>query len=169
MSQDQGNSINNILDIENQRLVDKKINVDQAVSGEERMIMLNDSYRKKYNSYIRIILVSIIGLVVLIILKLLKKYIPIIPDYIITILFIIVIAVVVTYDLFVLMDINGRSPFNYDELVLPPPSNVGTPSASQLQSAVNAGDLLATTASLNCNNASCCDGINNIYLSLIHI
>ena len=67
----QQRAMSDIVTTENNRLVDKQRNVENAYSSQQRAVYLNNNLQKKYNAYTKIIIVIFIGALVLFILGLL--------------------------------------------------------------------------------------------------
>ena len=66
----------NIIDDEKQRLNEKKQNVDNALSGQQRLITMNNSYRLRYTEYTKMIVIITIFFFSIALVSLAKKYIP---------------------------------------------------------------------------------------------
>ena len=66
--------VNNILKTEDDRLDHKRANIDNAIDGQKRLMQLNDSYRKRYSAYIRLLLIVISALFIIVVLVSIKKY-----------------------------------------------------------------------------------------------
>ena len=81
--------INDILTTEANRLDQKKHNIDSAVTGQQRMIEINDSYQKRYAAYTKMAIAFIVGLVLYIFMNRLMILLPFIPEIIFYILIII--------------------------------------------------------------------------------
>lgn len=155
--------INNILKTENDRLMDKKQNIDTAISGQERIIALNNSYSKRYYSYTKIMTFIVIALGI----ALLLRYMGV-SGSILTILYIIIFSLLIIYIVISLISISSRDKFNYDELNLPSPSipsTTGTPTSQtfgpDVKSSFNLGQY--------CIGESCCDNVSNQFDSTLGI
>ena len=70
---DHQSQMNTIIQAENDRLNEKKKNVDDALFAQQRVIAFNDSYRKKYRSQIDILIIVVIALLLYLGLLLLEK------------------------------------------------------------------------------------------------
>jgi hypothetical protein len=149
--------VNGILETENDRLTDKKKSIDNAISGQRRILQLNDSYRKRYAAYTRLILAIVFTLVVLFLVNLLKKRFPIIPDSVVMLLYIIIVSAYIIYAILLVADINRRDRTNFDELDLNGPSVID-PAAIKKQSekAAQSGDLLGYLNINGCVGSYCC-------------
>jgi hypothetical protein len=148
--------VNNILATEAERLDTKKSNIDAAISGQQRLIQLNDTYRKRYSAYIRLILTVVLALIIIIALIFVNKVFPFIPEIVYTLLYIIILSGSAIYCWIIISDINKRDKFDYDKHTRPAPA-----SAEELkknaEKAAKAGDLLASIDStLGCRSEGCC-------------
>jgi hypothetical protein len=110
-----------ILQIEQQRLLQKKELFDQVEAENERKVLLNDTYRKKYTQYTKITIVVIMVLIALVIIRLTGKYITVFPESLYNVLMIVVISIGIIYSLILYADMAARSNINYDEIEVPPP------------------------------------------------
>ena len=110
------NTVYDIVQREKQRLDAKKQSVDTALSGKDRLMDLNNSYRKKYAQYTRIVVIIVFTLLVLLGISFLKK-IPVIPSGLLDILYIIVIAISILLCVGILFDINfNRDKIHFDKI-----------------------------------------------------
>lgn len=147
----------NVINIELNRLREKKQSIDNALIGKQRAVALNDSYRSKLSMMTNIKVTVVITLAICILLVLLGRRYPEFPSIIITLLILIVLAVGVIYSLFLYSIMSSRSKLNYNELDLGGPK-VLTPEeekAAQLR-ASKAGDLLGTIKPEGCVGSECC-------------
>ena len=152
----QQNAINSILDTENDRLDSKKANIDNAISGQKRLIQLNDTYRKRYSAYNNLVLIIVLALIIIIALIFFNKIFPFIPEFVYTLLYIIILSGTAIYCLFVISDIQKRDKFDYDKRTRPAPA---TPDElkKNAEKAAKAGDLLASIDSTSgCRSEGCC-------------
>lgn len=152
-----------ILDTEYKRLQDKKDNVDKALANQKRALALSSSYSKKYAQYTKIVIAIVIGLFGYLALQSLETALPMIPRFIFDIFSIVLLAYVVYTIVTVTLEINSRSPTNYDELDLPPISPTATVTATQKLASETTGNILdaaavgETTANA-CRGDACCPG-----------
>jgi len=155
---DHQTKMNEVVTTELDRLQKKKTSVDLAIEGQRRAVQLNESYRKKYSYYVKIVVLIIIFLLVFIGLNLLSQYLPMIPSYVFDILyfFLAVTLLLVVYSIY--LDIIWRDNMNFDELAFSPP-NITDPNAVDLQqqNASKMGDLLGTINVIGCVGNNCCD------------
>ena len=119
------NTVNDILNTENERLLAKKANIEIAAQGQQRMINLNNNYQKRYAVYSKILMVIVGIVVVIILLNFLSTYLTIIPQSIYILLYIVIITGSLIYIITLYSILVSRNPMNYDEVMLPQPTNVG--------------------------------------------
>lgn len=112
---DQSN-VKKLVKKEKQRLDHKQEQIDEAKESQSRMLNLNDSYRKKYAAYLKIIIVLTIVLVVVWIFRLLPDYLTFIPSIIFDIVIIIALFLGFVIMYFQYQEIQTHNPLNYDEL-----------------------------------------------------
>jgi hypothetical protein len=115
--------MNTIIQAENDRLNEKKKNVDDALFAQQRVIAFNDSYRKKYRSQIDILIIVVIALLLYLGLLLLEKNVPIIPGFVIGILKVAVITVAFILVYILMAKINKRDHMDFDKLLLSTPTS----------------------------------------------
>ena len=111
---------NQVIDAEYNRLKEKKQSIDDALSAQKRAIGLNESYRKRYSRYTRIVMIISAVFVIYLGVLAFRKYFPSYPEWISDVLLIIVFFGGAVLCLNILVEIAGRSTTNYDELDLPP-------------------------------------------------
>jgi len=143
---EQQNEMIQIINAEQTRLNEKKGLLNEAEIQNERIALLNDTYRKEYGQYTKILIVVIIGLVVHIILRLLST---LLPFGLLLVLHIInaVVCLIVILNIYAVL--KSRSQINYDELVLPPPGGINGNNAGTDGSGNNPYNEL-------CFDKSCC-------------
>jgi len=113
------NNFNDAVNAEYDRLQTKKHEVDAAISGQKRAIVLNDSYRKRFSRYTQMVIVISLILVLYLGVIALKKAVPGIPGWITDVVLGIAMVSAFIYCIFTIQEINTRSILNYDELDLP--------------------------------------------------
>ena len=101
------------------RLQAKQQNTDIILNSQERLALLNDSYRKRYARYVQILMVLVLAVLVYLGVVLLQKQFPAIPLLVVDIVSIILIFLVTFYLFTVSTELFSRSLLNYDELDLP--------------------------------------------------
>ena len=152
----QQNAVNSILTTENDRLDSKKASIDNAITGQKRLMQLNDTYRKRYSAYINLVLIIVLALIIIIVLIFINKVFPFIPEFVYTLLYIIILSGTAIYCWFVISDIQKRDKFDYDKHTRPAPT---TPAElkKNAEAAAKAGNLLASIDSaLGCKSEGCC-------------
>jgi hypothetical protein len=101
------------------RLHKKQQNADEILNAQERLALLNDSYRKRYAKYVQMLMVLVCSILVYLGIILLQKQFPAIPQVAIDILTIILMFLVIFYLFMAVSELYSRSLLNYDELDLP--------------------------------------------------
>jgi len=150
-------AVNDIVTQELNRLQTKKGDIDNALTGQQRAIQLNDSYRKRFQYYTKMIGVIVITILIYIGLIALGRFIPIIPSFIIDILCIVTIAAGIVIAYFVYVDIQSRDRINFDELSLQNPNILSIEEIKRRNAAAAAnGDLLGSVNLGYCVGAACC-------------
>jgi uncharacterized membrane protein len=114
--------INKILDTEKQRLIDKKQNIDTAISGQKRIIQFNQSYRKRYSEYNKLLILFIITLLSYGFLTFMKNTFTIIPESVFLLLITIVFSFATIYSVIIISRLMSRDYINFDEIVFSSPS-----------------------------------------------
>jgi hypothetical protein len=152
-------AVNDILNTENERLLAKKRNIDVAAQGQQRMINLNNNYQKRYAVYSKIFMVIVGFIAVILLLNFLSTYFTIIPRSIYILLYIVIVTGSLIYIIMLYSTLVSRNPMNYDEDMLPQPTNVGdkvlgaTPTND---SGVSADYTNAFGPYYNCLGQQCC-------------
>jgi hypothetical protein len=82
---DHQQDVMNIVDTEKQRLLLKKEQIDTSFEGKKRGILLNDSYRQRFEQYTKIIIIVVFTLAIFIGILILGRNFPIIPSFVISI------------------------------------------------------------------------------------
>jgi len=151
----QQQQLNDIVTAENQRLIDKKQSVNNAILGQQRAVALNESNRLQQNSYTNLLIILIITLVSFIAIMIASNYLTFIPQVVFDLLSIIVISVGIYFGLSNYLDIQSRSLMDFNKLDLPGlAKNIsGNTTAA---GSTSSGDLLSGLDS--CVGAACCSG-----------
>lgn len=137
------NDIASMLANEQSRLNTKQQSVNLAKTSQDRMIQLNQSYSEKYAAYSGIMLSVILGLIVMVIVAYLGATFGI-PEGIVTLLYIVIIAVTILRAFFMYTSILARDPLYFDQLALAPPDTKGTAATSSIvASGADGADLLS--------------------------
>ena len=145
-----------IVSTEKTRLDAKQKQIDNALTGKNRMIALNENYREKYARYNWIMIVVVITLALLVFLIMIQRYVIFIPSAIIDLLIAILLASSGVYIVWVVVDISNRDNMNFSELNLAAPPLTGN---------ANSGNaILNTGMNINlktCIGSGCCATIND--------
>jgi hypothetical protein len=151
------NQVNNILETENQRLLAKKQNIDLATQGQERMIQLNQNYQLRYAVYTKMIMTIVLVLFLCILIGQMETYITIIPAAVYMLFYVIAITGGMIYLYILYTNLSRRNPMDYNEIMIPPPLNVGqntgTPSNA---SGVNPNLTAELGSYYGCIGQNCC-------------
>lgn len=156
-----------VLNAEYNRLFEKKTQVDAALNNQKRSLALSSSYSKKYEQYIKVVISLVIGLLGYLAIQFLETAVPFIPGFIFDGLGVLLLAYVAYTFYTVFIEINTRSPTNYDELDLPPISASATVSDTQKLGMQKSGDIIGigiTSAAPGvgaCSGETCCPGRYN--------
>jgi hypothetical protein len=150
-----------IIDNENNRLQEKKQNVDNALEGQQRLITLNNSYRLRYADYIKILIIITISISIYVFVSLARKYIPFFPEviYNITLILLIPITIIVLYYKYI--ELISHNKLYYDELEFTPPKMLSEEDKLKEKVAyktnlLKSGDILGGLE--GCVGAQCCSG-----------
>lgn len=156
---DHQNDMAMIVNEETRRLEEKKTQIDNKMFEANRMIYLNENYRKRQNAINNILLTIVISVIFFIVIIYLKKIFPIIPDIIINLLIILLFSVAMIMIVKMITKLYIiRDDFDYDKIKLPPPPilNKNNESSSNNNLNVNSSDLLSYISLNQCIGASCC-------------
>jgi hypothetical protein len=118
--------VNDILDTESSRLNAKKANIDTAMSGQRRMIALNNNYQKRYAAYTKMMIAIVIGIVAYFFINSLMVLLPMIPQFVFYIILIILLGFIAIYVYLLYLDIARRDLMNFDEVRLASPDVTNT-------------------------------------------
>jgi hypothetical protein len=125
------------------RLKEKQANATTILSSNERISMLNDSYRKRYAKYVEILIVLVVAFALYLGASSIQAMVPAIPQIAVDATMAILIAVVLIYLINAFYELYTRNTMNYDELDLP----------AYDASGVDA-NLLARSGNINANGAA---------------
>jgi len=109
-----------IVETEKERLDKKREVIDTAYNGKQRSNQLNESFRLKYNDYIKIIKIIILILILVIIILFFSKNFKNISPHVFEILIMIVVSFGIISLYYSIRDISIRNNTNYNELKLSP-------------------------------------------------
>jgi len=145
-----------IINQENDRLTKKKDDIDNAYTGKQRAVQLNESYRRKYHQMMKIIMVIIVTLIIFILVTFLSKRFPMVPSFVFEMLSILVISAGIFIVYFMTISMLKRTPTDFDELYLQSPGTGGNTVTSKA-AGPNLQDLLSGYNLNQCIGSSCCD------------
>lgn len=153
--------VNNILQSELNRLNMKKVQLDNAQKGQMRVLMMNESYRKRQAEYMKLIIAVVFVFALVIVMRYMRVFFNVLPDIVYTSLHILLFAIVIIYAMIIYVNVNSREKINFDRLHLPGPKIVSTAELANRDTAAKlAGDLLGISDSNLCKGAACCtDGV----------
>lgn len=146
-----------IINVETQRLLDKKAQTDNLLVTQNRVIALNDSTRKRTMYLTRILYALLFTLILILgILSVNKYFFKIV---ILDLLVIVIIGMFTVYTISAYRTANLRDPTNFDQLYLPTtPKPAASSNANAMASSIQQGDLLGAVG-LNanaCAGQACC-------------
>jgi hypothetical protein len=145
--------IDTIVQTEQDRLMAKKQEIDSHIFSQNRLIELNDSYRKRQEAYLYIIFILVISGIFIILLLKLRKIIP--YPMIAEVFLILIVVFDIIYIIKLLWNIYKRDNLNYDNLVFNAPIDASGASSSTTN---NNADLLNNAAGSLCIGQTCCSG-----------
>jgi hypothetical protein len=137
-----------------------------AVDSNDRMIFLNESYRKRQAEYNMLLLYVLLGTFIFLILVAIKRIFPFIPSALMDLLILILFFITLIFVAYKFFDIQRRYKLNFDELNIP--SNIALNNdvtSKETQKNIEKGkltDLVAAGSSSSCVGASCC-GADTIF------
>lgn len=140
----------NIMDMvksENQRLIDKKNTIDQAVENQKRIIYFNDNSRKVSSAWLRIIITITIALGALFLVRIVYFH-EYLPDMLFNVLVVAIISITILVVFNYYKGIRARDNYNFDELRLKPPP-MTDPNANSAPSST-------ISPSATCIGSQCC-------------
>tara|TARA_Y100000816_G_scaffold276294_1_gene245336 strand:- start:15 stop:800 length:786 start_codon:yes stop_codon:yes gene_type:complete len=153
----QQKDVKDMVSTETERLNKKKVNIDNALESQKRMIALNDSYRMKYRYYLYIVLI-IIGLILgYIIIRFLSRYLVAVPgpvwDLLLILLFVIgIMTIIYTY-----IDIRSRDTMNFNKLSYNAPRKEDATSDTKIFTGDDSN--LGSDADICMGEACCSEGL----------
>lgn len=149
--------MNAIINSENTRINQQATSLKNAVQGQQRIINLNDSYRKRYGQYLKIAIAITVILLLVWIFKVIESRFPdVVPSFIYDLLTIAVVSLGLIYCYLVYSVIGTRDPLNYDQLNLAPPPNAYKDIAIAGNAAPNSNKSTSGGDLLSCSEQSCC-------------
>jgi len=154
------NTVAQIISNEKARLDEKKTQVDANLDAQTRLMMLQDSNRKRTTRYTAIMAYLVFGVLAYVFLEFLGGMFVAIPAMVITILKLVVIGVTVYAILTAYTDITTRSTGNFDEIDVPPiidlsGNGVGLKLSETESTPSNAGNI-GQILDGQCRGETCC-------------
>lgn len=154
------NYLFSIISSEAQRLRNQAPAINQAYDSKQRMLFLTNSYRKRYNQYLIIAVLSIICPFIIFGLYLLQSNFPFIPSVIIDIIVALILtAYIITVMYIYIFNLYIRDKVDYDELSTSYLMDVvgsGVVATGPVHIGSSASPSPAPTAK-TCINNDCCD------------
>lgn len=155
--------VNNILQTELDRLNIKKVQLDNARMGQMRLLMMNDSYRKRQAEYMKLIIAVVFVFALVIVMRYMRVFFNVLPDVVYTLIHILLFASVILYSMVTYVNVNSREKINFDRLDLPGPQAESKEDIEKRDTVAKlAGNLLGVSDSKLCKGAACCkDGVTS--------
>jgi hypothetical protein len=148
---------NDFYNDEKKRLQKKHQNVKSIMNSQNRLAVLNDSYRKRYSKYTEILIVLVLAFSVNLGMVILQKQVPSIPQIVFDVVFIVILFLVFVYLFSAIAELYNRSLMNYDEIDSPayedPITKTSTSDANN--ASYNSGDVLKLKVE-TCVGSKCC-------------
>jgi hypothetical protein len=140
--------VNNILQSELDRLATKKGQLDEAQKGQMRVLMMNESYRKRQAEYIKLIIAVVFVFALVIVMRYVREIFNILPDALYTLIHILLFAGLIIYSFIIYINVSSREKINFDRLDIPGPKTESTADYDKRNSdAIKSGDLLGVSDS----------------------
>ena len=152
------NNMYDIVNTENERLKEKKLNIDQQMESKERLRLLNDNIRKRGEDISSIVIAFVFVLVVFTLLRLAAKRFESIPDYVFEVPNFILVAIGIIYICTIIARIVGRDRLYYDKLIFEKPALDDPQQVKQNHDAA-ARDEVGNL----CQGEICCDPYNDLF------
>jgi glucan phosphoethanolaminetransferase (alkaline phosphatase superfamily) len=149
--------VSDILNDEIDRLNKKKSQINNSQKGQMRVLMMNESYRKRQSEYLKLIIAVVIVFALVIIMRYMRVYFNVLPGAISTLIHILLFASVIIYSFVIYINVSSREKINYDRLALPAPDiESSTDYEKRNAAAKKSGDLLGVSNSNLCKGSVCC-------------
>ena len=152
------NNMYDIVNTENERLKEKKLNIDQQMESKERLRLLNDNIRKRGEDISSIVIAFVFVLVVFTLLRLASKRFESIPGYVFEVPNFILVAIGIIYICTIIARIVGRDRLYYDKLIFEKPALDDPQQVKQSHDAA-ARDEVGNL----CQGEICCDPYNDLF------
>ena len=145
-----------IIDKEMDRLNKKKQSIEGAMTTQERMVILNDSFLKRQQMFSRIALAVVIGMSLIFIFRYFSINNPDLEG-LANVLSIFVIVVVFIYSMWIYVAILRRDPIYFDKLIYTPDKATPAPTSSAVHSSGYGGTGSKQGVNPNqCIGSECC-------------
>ena len=152
--------VQTILTDEQNRLDTMAQEIDNATYGQKRMVHFNQSYSDKYRTFNKILYAIIVSAVLVIALIYQQKWFDVIPEFINTLLYIAIFAILTIYIMFTIVEIATRDNMNFDKLKVPPPKILSTAEQNRVNNRLKKEGKLLEMSDI-CKGAECCpDGFS---------
>jgi hypothetical protein len=149
-------TIAEILDVEVDRLNNRKIAIDNAEEERKRIVRFNKSGTERKQAYNNLYLVIVIVLFILVCIKLLYQF-DFIPDTLLDILMVAVVSGGLIYCMMLYADILNRSNMDFSQIEF---EKVAPKTQSQKDKEeldrIKSGDLINTSSTGKCVGPACC-------------
>lgn len=153
------NEMNQIVQDETAHLDKREQNIQTAISGQKRMIDLNNNYIARTREYMKIAAAFGVALLAYILLYVLNRYVEI-PRAIYLLLIVVIFSIFAIYAVKIWITLQTRDPTNFNRVNLPPTiksTTLGTTSTTaNLQQNAKIGDILGSDDLNNCQGSACC-------------
>lgn len=148
-------NVYDILQTEATRINDQMQKIEDAKSGQQRMIAINNSYSSKYSAWNEMLYIIIFTCIFIIILHFEYKMFNILPEFIRYILYIIIIGVGIFMTLLVIVKIASRDKMDFNKIDPPPPNITSAEAIQRARDAdIASGNLMGLINT--CRGAECC-------------
>jgi hypothetical protein len=141
--------VNQAIMDENQRATDKFNSVQYALSGQQRDVVLNESYRQKYMAYTNLLIAFVVSIIAYLALVNIRPFAFGILGFILMGLATLLLFFCILYILFIIYTINSRDPVDFNKVKLDPPMMTGLSTGS--------GVVIKPYVPSNCANGDCCN------------
>jgi len=146
------NDIENIIDIEGKRLIDKKKSIELIEISQNRLVSLNENYNKRNFEYVKMMIFTASGLAIIWLLKILN-----VNSMIFSFMLIIILSAITIYCFSVYVDIASRDNIYFDEIKMSPTDSY-LPNGNSITkpSSLNSSSLNSSFGPLTCFGSACC-------------
>lgn len=142
--------INQAIVDENKRATDKFNSVRYALSGQERDVIMNESYRQKYMAYTNLLIAIIVGVIIYLIMVNVHQFAYGMVGFILMGLCMLAMLICLLYIFFIVYTLYSRDPVDFNKVKLDPPLMTGS-------SVSGSGVTVTPYIPSNCANGDCCN------------